>query len=205
MVHTVELPTHDTTEARFTGVCLEKITETFPQYPIHGAVDQDIRTAYKIAGGSLQDLPTLPKSVGGDVDFMIGIKYLRYHPEFMFQLPSGLTIYKSKFKNVDGGRGVIGGPHEVFSAMERQFHLKKGLSSFLCEQQKLYSFSYKVNLDVDLLGYKDTPNIISEVFDVYDSSFSESLISKYSKRFENAENTGSEITYRCIKCRSCKL
>ena len=157
--YSVKLPLHDAAEAHFTGVCLEKVTESFPQYPIHGAVDEDIRTAYKIAGGSVKDLPRLPKSVGGDVDFMIGIKYLRCHPEFVFQMPSGLTIYKSKFKNVDGGRGVIGGPHEVFSAMERQFHLHKSLSSFLCEQQKLYFLSYKVNPDIGLLGYKDATNV----------------------------------------------
>ena len=167
----------------------------FPQYPIHGAVNEDIRTAYKIADGAVQNLPTLPKSVGGNVDFMIGVKYLRYYPEFIFQLPSGLTIYKSRFKNIDGSRGVIGGPHEVFSATEHQFHLQKGLSSFLCEQEQLYSFSYQVNPDVRLLDYEDGRSS-EEKCDVYRSQSSESLISKSLKLFETVENTGSEITYR---------
>ena len=33
-------------------------------------------------------------------------------------LPSGLTVYKSVFSNPDGSRGVIGGPHPVFTAIE---------------------------------------------------------------------------------------
>ena len=50
---------------------------------------------------------------------MIGIKYLRYHPRAIFQLPSGLTIYESVFENADGGRGVIGGPHKVFNSIKK--------------------------------------------------------------------------------------
>ena len=52
---------------------------------------------------------------------MIGIKYLRYYPEKIFQLPSGLSIYKSWFKNPDGSRGVISGPHEVFTRIESTY------------------------------------------------------------------------------------
>ena len=37
---------------------------------------------------------------------MIGAKYLRYHPEKVFELPSGLTINRSKFSNLDGSDGV---------------------------------------------------------------------------------------------------
>ena len=68
----------------------------------------DITKAYKDAGGDARTLPKIPKSVGGEIDFIIGIKYLRYYPKMIFQLPSGLTIYESVFENADGGRGVIG-------------------------------------------------------------------------------------------------
>ena len=62
---------------------------------MRGRVEDDIKKAYKISGGNLKELPKLPKSVGGHTDFMIGIKYLRYYPEKVFQLPSGLSIYRS--------------------------------------------------------------------------------------------------------------
>ena len=105
-----------------TGVCLDQITLEFPNYPLKGKVENDIQKAFAKAGRNVSNLPTLPKSVGGHVDFMVGIKYLRYHPEVVFQMPSGLTIYRSMFKNADGGRGVIGGPHEIFSEIEKHFY-----------------------------------------------------------------------------------
>ena len=82
---------------------------------------QDIISSYKNTGGSPSDLPKVPVSVGGNTDFMIGIKYLRHHPKLIDQLPSGLSIYESMLKNSDGTRGVIGGPHEVFTKVEEQF------------------------------------------------------------------------------------
>ena len=65
----VKLPLHDDeAEATFVGACLEKITQTFPQYPLQGAVEQDIRAAFIANGGQVENLPKLPKTVGGDVD-----------------------------------------------------------------------------------------------------------------------------------------
>ena len=51
-------------------------------------------------------------------DFMLGIKYLKYFPREVFNLPSGLTIYESMFVNPDGSRGIVGGSHQVFTAIE---------------------------------------------------------------------------------------
>ena len=54
----------------------------------------------------------------GDTDFTLGIKYLRNYSKKVFQLPSGITIYKSWFKNADGTGGVAGGAHKVFTEIE---------------------------------------------------------------------------------------
>ena len=53
---------------------------------------------------------------------MIGIRYLRYYPEKTFELPTGLTIYESNFKNIDGTRGIVGGPHHVLTEIEKCFY-----------------------------------------------------------------------------------
>ena len=91
------------------GICLEQITTSFPIYPLHGKVGDDIKEAYKRSGGTANTLPLLPECVGGDVVFMIGAKYFRYHPKAIFTRPSGLKIYRSPFFNADGGgRGAIG-------------------------------------------------------------------------------------------------
>ena len=84
-----------------------------------GNAVKDVQRFYEKGGGKVFDLPSLPSSIGGDVDLMIGIKYLRYYPEPIFKLSSGFTIYKSAFKNSDGTRGVIGGTHQVFSKIQQ--------------------------------------------------------------------------------------
>ena len=97
-IYSVTLPKFDGSDATLTGAALKKITVTFPQYPLNEQVIQDINTAFKMNGGDPSTLPKLPSTIGGDVDFIVGIKYLRYHPKQIFQLPSGLTIYHSIFK-----------------------------------------------------------------------------------------------------------
>ena len=135
----------------------------------------------------MSSLPTVPTSVGGDVDLMIGIKYLRYHPEQIFKLPSGLTIYKSIFKNIDGSRGVIGGPHKIFSAIESHGICK---NAFLINQLNSFESGFQVNPDIKFLQYHS------------DDTDNKSYL-KRQKLFEMAEDAGSDISYRCIKCRSC--
>ena len=92
---------------------------------------------------------------------------------------------------------------KFFLAMEKKFNLHRGISTFLCNQERFYSLGYQVNPDVGLLGFKNPNSYDSDVYDAYQKS-SQSLVSKSWKAFENAENTGSEISYRSIKCRACK-
>ena len=49
------------------------------------------------------------------MDIMVGVKYLKYFPEQIFRLPTGLTIYNAAFNNYDGSKGVIAGPHASFT------------------------------------------------------------------------------------------
>ena len=199
-IHTVKLPLRDGKTATMTGICLEKITATFPNYPLQGKVENDIQDAYQQQGGDLKNLPSLPDFIGGDVDFMIGIKYLRYHPEPIFQLPSGLTIYKSMFQNADGSCGVIGGPHAVFTQIENQFEIKNNhQTTFLCNQLSLYRSGYQINPDVHMLGYK-TDKVH---FDCTVPNSDNVHVSRQIKSYEEAEETGTVISYRCVKCRNC--
>ena len=203
-IYTVKLPMHDGDEIQLSGVCLEQVTSIFPKYPIQGKVEDDIHKAYQLEGGDPDRLPKLPRSVGGtDVDFIIGIKYLRYHPAKVFELPSGLTIYRSIFKNADGGRGVIGGPHEVFSAIDTYFNLEHDhQSTFFNNQKELYRMGYQINPDVSLLGIKfKDPRLLNQepVFHSGDEAYA----SHKQKIFEEAEYCGSEISYRCVRCRDC--
>ncbi|XP_066917918.1 uncharacterized protein [Clytia hemisphaerica] len=179
-IYSIDLPTFDGSNVTLTGVALKKITSTFPNYPLDCQVKDDIHDAFRRSGGNPSTLPKLPSSVGGDVDFMIGIRYLRYHPKVIFQMPSGLTIYKSLFKNPDGSRGIIGGPHEIFSMIEQQFK-GSGKNTFFSNQLTIYKSGFSVNPDVPLLCAKPNKN-----------------------QFDEAETAGSIINYRCMKCRDCE-
>ena len=179
-----------------------------------GIVEEDIAAGYKRQENNQSDLRQLPQSIGGDTDFMLGIKYLRYYPEKVFQLPSGLTIYRSWFQNADGTRGVVGGPHKVFTEIESRYHMNT--ATFLSDQYKLFKAGYQVNPDASLLYVKvkkdcfnnimiseENENEINCVSKTAEPSQSHMLVRNY-KMFEEVQNAGSEICYRCNNCRNCK-
>ena len=80
----MKLPLFNENDAVFSCVCLDQITVQFPKYPLQGGVKIDIRNGYMKIGGDVKNLPKLPRYLGRNTDFMIGIKYLRYYPEKIF-------------------------------------------------------------------------------------------------------------------------
>ena len=150
------------------------------------------------SGGNIEDLPKLPEAVGGKIDFIIGIKYLHYYPQKIFQMPSGLTIYESIFKNPDESRGVVEGPHKVFSEIERYFHLTtQNASNFLSNQLQSFQIGYNADIDVSILGFKSTDmkaDIAEENHQENRESRANLSINRQMKQFNRTENTGTEIS-----------
>ena len=114
-IYKINIHLHHGSQATMSGVCLDKIIPIFPTYPLQGI--NDIINAYQKTRSDIKTLTTIPKS--GEIYFMFDVKYSKCHPKSIFQLPSGLTIYKSVFENADGGRLVIGGPRKVFNSIRR--------------------------------------------------------------------------------------
>lgn len=110
---------------------------------------------------------------------MIGIKYLRYHPNIIFKMSNGLSIFESMFNGVDKCRGVIGGPHHSFREVQKRHYGQCNTTRINFPTQLSYH---------SLLAFQDD----------------HCLHKKPSKNFSASEQTGSEITYRCITCRQCK-
>ena len=210
-IYQVRLPLVNGNNAVLTGVCLDQITNTFPNYPIEGEISSDIQAAYSESGQQLSNLPKLPNTIGGDVDFMLGTKYLRYHPEPIFALPSGLTIYKSPFVSSNGIQGVIGGPHHIITEIDKIHHNGQACQhAYLSNQYKLFQVGYKIDPDIHLLSMKYNKDIknematqLTEFTEIHDTScyLHSTLTQKY---FEEVENAASEILYRCINCRNCQ-
>ena len=162
-IYKVNLSLYDRSQATMSRVCLDNITSKFLLYPLQCKVLNDIPKTYKDAGGDARTLPKIPKSVGGEIDFTIDIKYLRYHPKMIFQLQSGLTISESAFENAEGGKGVIGGPHKVFNNI-RNYHAEDDIHiTFFSIQYNLYRNGYQVNPDISLLGFKES----NQMYNIY--------------------------------------
>ena len=114
-VYKITLPLLKGKEATMSGLCLDKVTGSFPEFSLK-TVEKDIQEHYRKFGKCPDGkLPRLPGKVGGETDIMIGIKYLKYFPKEIHKLPNGLTIYEAMFKNCDGSLGVVAGPHQSFS------------------------------------------------------------------------------------------
>ena len=63
--------------------------------------------------------------VGGRcVDIILGIRYLKYYPDLVYSLPSGLAVYKARLKSASGCQAVLGGPHAAWTrAAEQTQHM----------------------------------------------------------------------------------
>ena len=145
-------------------------------------------------------LPKLPSAVGGEINLMIGMKYLRYHPKPEHQLPSGPTLFQSSFCNPNGERGIMGGPHKVFTDVQKNFFNSSNTSIFLNSRCDIFRREFSQETDVPLLGYGEDHLLVNEITEP-----SQAHLSKLQRVFEQIESTGTEINYRCPTCRSCNL
>ena len=117
----------------------------------------------------------------------------------MFQLLSGLAIYKSWFKNANGARGVIGGPYRVFTEIKTSHQVI--LRSFLTDQYKLFKSGYQVNPYASMLHVKFKKDHLNDtVVNAYqfnkadEAKTTQILLVRKQKMFENVENTYSTPT-----------
>ena len=179
----ISLPLASGQNAIMSGLVIERLTDEFPTYTLNTDVQKDIVTEFVKCKGDVNDLPKLIKNIGGQVDIMIGVKYLRYYPKEVFMLLSGLTLYCSPFASVDRSRGVVAGPHEMFTKVNNNFYTHSEVSrhkSFFTLEAEM---SRNISLD--------------------DLSKCCCLAKRNIKSFDAIENAGSEISYRCVSCRKC--
>ena len=207
-VYRISLPLCGGKEANLSGLCLNKVTGTFPVFPL-GRVESDIKEHYQQFGKNpTGKLPRLPDKVGGETDIMIGIKYLKYFPKEIHKLPDGLTIYEAMFRNSDGSRGVVAGPHQSFSNDWEQMG-ECAYSYEVMPEVTQYRSICKLGMEVPLLGYREIGENPERDLDCGSSAVAcvDVLTArrppKNSQIFDKVENAGTEITYRCKDCRNC--
>ena len=195
----IALPLHDGQTARIHGICVDKITSTFPTYPLH-EIGKDIHQAFRNSGADPTSLPRLPEFVGGDTHIMIGILYQKWYPEEVFRLPSGLSIYRSKFLNSDGTRGIVGGPHPIVTAVHRSLGSNYASTrAYFTEIVRVYQDGFRLDPEVSALSTK----LGTDHTDTYEvcktDDCNEVRVSKQAPKslevFEAVESAGTELFF----------
>ena len=217
----ITLPLYDGKEIKLTGMCLEKLTSTFPTFLLGEAEKDLIKTFVPVE--NCKKLPKLPKYVGGDTDIMIGVQYLKYFPKTVYEMDNGLQILESPFENSDGSRGVVAGPHKSFLVAYKNGnnYTDEHVSSYLTDSVKIHRSIFKSSVHIrltnapkinenDIFSYqeeiRDDESSESEAIQHYPNkkeSYVAKRVPKLVKFFENIEKAGTEVSYRCIRCRGC--
>ena len=209
-IYSVCLPLKNGLEAVLSGLCLDKVTADFPIYPLD-QVMIDLEDMWKDEKGNPlnKSIPKIPNEVGGDTDILLGIKYVKYFPELVHMFPSGLSVYTSAFLSSDGSDGIVAGPHPEFTKAEMA---QKGVHAsrpvYFLQQTMQYWARSSLESEIPLLsGYREKAfkNKISDSADVgiQDVCVSRKLM-KAIQNFEEVQNAGTEISYRCVGCRDCE-
>ena len=206
----INFPIHDGRSAKFSGICLDVVTGSMPPYPVREA-SKEVVEGYKAQGGDVRQLPGVPAIVGGDTDFLLGIRYNYFQPRLLFILPSGLAIYESIFKGVDGTRGCIGGSSEIFEMCEKQFvesnNMVLDFKVYVQQQLQLYKNGFKVCIDCSCIS--SSSNSLTHVVAVADEDVKDSsplvLFSARKGSQVDTEEVNSSTEYQCMgcNCRSC--
>ena len=199
----VSLPLANGMEAIIGGMVIDQITNEFPIYPLTEA-ERDIRKEYG-KSNDIKNLPRLPPSVGGRVDIMIGVQYLRYFPTELFKLLSGLTIYLSPFFNIDGSRGVVAGPHPRFGLADSTFYSQpQAPTTFFSSAMQQIRNNCFSQTSIKTYECQVTHDIENEQSPHDYINCACVLLARSKQTFDDSQNAGSEISYRCPKCRICQ-
>ena len=164
----ITLRLHDGKNINLSGICLDKITSTFPTYQL-GGVEKDICQDYVSRGGDQTKLPKLPISVGGDTNIMLGIQYLKYFPREIHKMAKGLSLYESPFKSVDGSRGMVGGPHKSFNLVHKNMSNHVNQTAYYSEIIREHLTEFWNSLDISLLDLPK-PKINCDFEDTFSGS-----------------------------------
>ena len=212
-------------KATITGLHMPNITAEFPLVELADAWT-DLTTMAAAAGRPLSDLDIDSRVGGRCVDVILGIRYLKYYPELVFSLPSGLAVYKAKLKSASGRQAVLGGPHAAWTAaaektqhMNPRVYLTMEARAWYAEQRWVEinsnKFSKMVAMEVDdekemavstVTYSKEIAHGGCEHCHCGESSAERASsynIVGLERKLWDVEELGTESPYRCVACRAC--
>ena len=204
------------------GLYMENISNGFPCWNLLEAW-RDLQEAYVSLHASAEGFPKVPESIGGSaVDIMLGLRYNLYYPKLNFTLPSGLEIRETCIETFDGTTGVLAGPHPSWRQAADTFKfltpasflsnemaayrsinspLLQRFSACFVEHESCDDEEYYPVFSNDDDGCHD--DLADETFEHRDVTACFQHVGKSLRDFQAWEDIGTEVSYRCIKCRTC--
>ena len=203
--------------ATIEGLQMDSVSTRFPQWPLN-KVWGELNQVYQQTNPAAK-LPTTEPDIGGQaVDIMIGIQYNCYYPKIVLTLPSGLCIMKSVIKGYGGHDGILAGPHEVWESVMSRSHMM-GPAAYLTAEFKAYRYQRDclfsnngVIHESDVVlnhQHKICPHYFNSTNPMLDDDeeFVQHVFaagpSKMMKEYQMIDQIGTEMGYRCVKCRVC--
>ena len=193
--------------ATITALRMNQVSSAFPTWPLLDAW-QSVQNEYvRSGGGCLPPLPTVEPEIGGAaVDLMVGIQYQRYFPQLIYSLPGGLGVYRAQFSGCGGHQGVLGGPSALWREVAQQAHFL-GPTAYLVSELRAYRAQCS-SLDT-LISFDTQPETKFGESDELDltccerTAYATHSPHKLIKEMLTYDDLGSDIDYRCNKCRNC--
>ena len=125
---------------------ISNVTAQFNRYDL-GEINQEVKQENKLPPNTVY-----PDYVGGmDAGLLIGINTCGLEPLLQFRLPSGLGVYTSPIKDRFGSRICYGGPHSVFTEVNRRAGVTANhVQAYFTEMINQYRYSPYVTLSHSL-------------------------------------------------------
>jgi hypothetical protein len=180
-------PTEDAFYHRLSAQGLGGLSDAFDRYDLK-EINQEVKKSGKLQSG----YQTLPKYIGGlPPKLLLGIKETGLQPELLFQLPSGLGVYRSQLKDKFGSRICYGGPHELFTKVNKKngTHFNQINAFFIDMASKFNSSPFpsiarSLNPDFEDTGFgvmmadysNSKKTFLSDESQIYPSSISEEIL-----------------------------
>ena len=222
------IPLADGTHQSVRGLCLQQVVGRLPQYnlrPILSQIREDNPENKKL------NHIKIPKRLGGEVDILLGIRYLRIMPKPIHHLPCGLTVFESCLKPFNRNEtAVLGGPVEALESIANAVNTKGLIRDMVVFCSNLRSFkptleffppnqdqSYMMGKDVPFASadlqseVEQTPSLggvlVCDICQVISdpAAVSNTAVQAELLKFLKMQEAGLDVSYRCRRCRECQV
>ena len=136
------IPLADNSFQAVRELSMEKVVGQMPDYKLRpvlaemkkGAVDNKLLQSMKI-----------PAKLGGEIEVLLSIRYLRIMLKPVHQLPCGLTVYQYVLKPFkDREKAVIGGTLQAFNSITKHFDKRDVIKHMVSLCSSIKNFELKI-------------------------------------------------------------